>query len=578
MSTIQNPHQPEFFPAPKTPKDPLDQPIYAGAQKVWREMLKPKKTIQIAACGEVMITLPEMEIIDARDFQRLRRVRQLGAACVVYPTALHTRFDHSLGTLEMVWKMVRSITGNQHNTEKLGDITPRQKCLARLYALLHDVPHIPFGHTIEDELCIFERHDKNSARIDRFLGAESDIGRIVIRHFGKAFHTDLLSLYNWDEKIESWKGDKADTFVHDLVSNTVCADLLDYLRRDDFFCNLGVSIRYQFLSYLYIDEQKDCGLRRVFVRLSKNKGHPRRDLLSDLCRLLEARYLIAERVYFHHAKITAGAMLGRAIQEASLTVGLDGQLELTEEKMYAHSDDTLVAALETSQSHTARKLAKAYSDRALYEVWEEYRHADIEKSQNKENAQNAYKHLETTAMDSRERRRLEDLLTEFTFTEQGDILFYAPDWRMNRKEARMRVLWQGEQKEFKDIDDPIAKPNTESILAAHKRLWSLRVLAKRGLGEWARKTASKFVEAEFFTLDPTERKRLRLSLCKSVVRNASKTQNWPTKANGADAALQTESAAERLMEVYAAGVVHHGGDMTIRQRLDAIHAEFFASE
>jgi HD superfamily phosphohydrolase len=79
-----------------------------------------------------MITMPEKEIIDTRDFQRLRRVRQLGAACVVYPTALHTRFDHSLGTLEMAWRMVQSITGNQHNDDSLGRITPRQKCLARI--------------------------------------------------------------------------------------------------------------------------------------------------------------------------------------------------------------------------------------------------------------------------------------------------------------------------------------------------------------------------------------------------------------------------------------------------------------
>ena len=575
MAEKNNPNQqPEFF---SNPRDPANEPVYPGAPNTWREMLKPKKTIQIAACGEVMITLPEMEIIDTRDFQRLRRVRQLGAACVVYPTALHTRFDHSLGTLEMVWKMIRSITGNQHNADRLGNITPRQKCLARFYALVHDVPHIPFGHTIEDELCIFERHDKNTARIERFLGAQSDIGKIVVNHFGDAFHADLMRLYRWDEEPDKWKGSKDDAFVHDLVSNTVCADLLDYLRRDDFFCNLGVSIRYQFLNYLYIDEQKDCGLRRVFVRLSKNKGHPRRDLLSDLCRLLEARYLIAERVYFHHAKITAGAMLGRAIQEASLISGSDGQLELTEEKMYSHSDDTLVAALQVSQSHVARRLARAYSDRALYEVWEEYRHADIEKSQNKENAQNAYKHLEETAMDSRERRRLENLLTEFTFTEQGDILFYAPDWRMNRKEARMRVLWQGEQKEFKDIDDPIAKPNTESILAAHKRLWSLRVLAKRGLDEWKKKTALKFVDAEFFTLDEAERKKLRLSLCKSVVRHASNIEGWATKGNGTEAAKQTESAAERLMEIYETGVVHHGGAQTVQQRLVAIRAEFFAT-
>lgn len=567
----------ELF-TPTLTSAPEDERIFPTDSKklwTWRELQKPKKTIQLAASGEVMVTLPEKEIIDTRDFQRLRRVRQLGAACVVYPTALHTRFDHSIGTMGMVWTMIQSITGNQHNTSDESQISPRQKCLTRVYALIHDVPHIPFGHTIEDELGIFERHDKNTRRIERFLGAQSAIGQIVIHHFGAEFHADLLRLYNWDEKPESWPGRKDDAFVHDLVSNTVCADLLDYLRRDDFFCNLGVSIRYQFLNYLYVATEKSSGLRRVFVRLSKKKGQPRRDLLSDLCRLLEARYLIAERVYFHHAKITAGAMLGRAIQESSLTSGSGGEPELTEEKLYAHSDDTLVADLQKSASPVARRLALAYSDRELYELWDEYRHADIEKSQNQENTQNAYAHLERTVMNSVERRRLENLLTEFTFTEPGEILFYAPDWRMNRKEARMRVQWKGEQIEFKDIDDTIAKPNTDSILQAHKRLWSLRVLARRGLNPKAREIAEDFVQAEFFTLDDAERQRRRLRLCQKVLSHASGLAKWPLPGDGGQLGTQMDAACKRLCEVYEHGVVHRGKPRSVQQRLTDIQAEFF---
>ena len=80
----------------------------------WPMRLKPKKTFQTLVSEGVLVTAPEVEIIDSPEFQRLRRVRQLGASCMVYPTALHTRFDHSLGTLQMVEDMMQRILRNEH--------------------------------------------------------------------------------------------------------------------------------------------------------------------------------------------------------------------------------------------------------------------------------------------------------------------------------------------------------------------------------------------------------------------------------------------------------------------------------
>lgn len=69
---------------------------------------------------------------------------------MIYPTAVHTRFDHSLGTLAMALSMVRAIRENRHNIEDEGTITDEQEVLVRLFALLHDIAHIPFGHTIQE--------------------------------------------------------------------------------------------------------------------------------------------------------------------------------------------------------------------------------------------------------------------------------------------------------------------------------------------------------------------------------------------------------------------------------------------
>ncbi len=247
------------------------------------EFLKPKKTMQIAVSGSVLVTEAEREIIDTPDYQRLRRIRQLGLAYLVYPTALHTRFDHSLGTLHMADRMMSAIRENAKVSPEERLISDEQVALTRIYALVHDITHIAFGHTIEDELGLFKRHDENLDRTNHFLGASSDIGQIVQKHFGEEFHKRLLDIYSWDENPDTRSFPADEAFIHDIVSNTVCADLLDYLQRDNYFCNLGVSLAYHFMKYLYLSkDNKDQ--RRVFVRLWKSDdggGKPRRDILTE---------------------------------------------------------------------------------------------------------------------------------------------------------------------------------------------------------------------------------------------------------------------------------------------------------
>jgi uncharacterized protein len=111
--------------------------LVSTADENCEDLLRPVKTIRIAVTGDVFITELEREIIDSPDFQRLRGVRQLGNVLHVYPTALHTRFDHSLGTLAMVERMIQAIRGNAVSTDEERRITPLQQVLARLYALRH---------------------------------------------------------------------------------------------------------------------------------------------------------------------------------------------------------------------------------------------------------------------------------------------------------------------------------------------------------------------------------------------------------------------------------------------------------
>ena len=451
-------------------------------------ILRPTKTIRIAVSGDVLLTELEIQLIDTRDFQRLRGVRQLGTACFVYPTSLHTRFDHALGTLALADRMVSCIRTNRHNTPDESSITPFQEVLVRLYALLHDVPHVPYGHTLEDELNILERHDENENRLNRFFGPASDMGKIITTQLGSTALDKFLQIYRWN-KATSLHGNE---FIHDIVSNTVCADLLDYLARDNLFCNLGVPLEYRFLNFLYLHRRN--AQKRVFVRLAKHRTKvPRRDTLTDLCRLLETRYLIAERVYFHHAKIASSAMIGRAVHECM------NAKELNESALYAHTDDSLIQRLAESKATVASELGRSLRERRLHKQLHKYQRAEFDGIQEQDHSLSVLEAVTRPLGHPETRTEFEDRVAEEIGAPRGSVLVYCPPEKMNLKIARMNVMWKGHEMEFGKIDDPIIGPRLKEIISAHRQLWGVWLLASRALDERQERLAAEAFELEFLT-------------------------------------------------------------------------------
>src|SRR5215470_3584295 len=104
-------------------------------------MLK-RKLIRDAVHGDIEIGPLEVELMDTPEFQRLRGIKQLGTAYLVFPSAVHTRFEHSIGTSWMAYRILQAIRRTQSVPADLEQ-------LIRISALLHDITHIPFGHTLE---------------------------------------------------------------------------------------------------------------------------------------------------------------------------------------------------------------------------------------------------------------------------------------------------------------------------------------------------------------------------------------------------------------------------------------------
>lgn len=283
------------------------------------EYLKPHKTFGLTVSGDVLLNKLEVNIVNTKAFQRLRKIKQLGSTYLVYPTAIHTRFEHALGTLKQADIIINKIRKNRHSTFKEKHIPPEEEQIIRLIALLHDIGHMPFGHTIEDEFGIFQRHDKHHARWNYFLGEESEIGKEILKVHPKGSSNLYERFFNLIKCEKNFSGFQKDAFMYDIVSNTVCADLLDYLQRDCLYTHLRFRFHPRFLDYFFIKEIESGGNieRRISIRIYKqDKQEIRHDIISELIQLLRYRYYLGERVYYHHAKIATGAVISAAVLRA----------------------------------------------------------------------------------------------------------------------------------------------------------------------------------------------------------------------------------------------------------------------
>ena len=103
----------------KFSESPTNHPTKKNEKKseaeFWEKILVPQKIIRDAIHGDIILTELEIKLVDAKIFQRLRRIKQLGPTYLVYPSANHSRFEHSLGALNMAQKLIEAVNRNFKN-------------------------------------------------------------------------------------------------------------------------------------------------------------------------------------------------------------------------------------------------------------------------------------------------------------------------------------------------------------------------------------------------------------------------------------------------------------------------------
>ncbi|MCS3666699.1 hypothetical protein GGP77_000910 [Salinibacter ruber] len=154
-----------------------------------------------------------MDLVQTPEVQRLRRIRQLGVGHLVFPGAEHTRFNHALGAMALMQDALANLT------EKGTPVRPEEQTAALAVALLHDVGHGAFSHTLEHEL------------IEDF--SHEDMSRVLLTDLNERMDGALdLALAMFDDTYDR-------PFFHQLVSSQLDMDRLDYLRRDSFYTGVA---------------------------------------------------------------------------------------------------------------------------------------------------------------------------------------------------------------------------------------------------------------------------------------------------------------------------------------------------
>lgn len=260
--------------------------------------------------GPVTLDGTARRLVDSAPFQRLRRIRQLSEAHAVYPSAVHTRFEHSLG----VYHLARSIVRRLAERRELDGVGEEEAELVGLAALLHDIGHHPGAHLLEEFGYPGISHELAGAA----LFTTGEIGEILLES-GIPRAGERVAELVQHEGVHPLGG---------IVSGPCDADKLDYLVRDAYHCGLPSGFDQAHLANA-LTLLRDPVSGRVEVGLDE-------DALVSFEQMLVSKHSLYRTVYFHPTVRCAMVML-RAIIVGALDarlLALDELLRWTDEEVF----------------------------------------------------------------------------------------------------------------------------------------------------------------------------------------------------------------------------------------------------
>lgn len=310
--------------------------------------------------GSISVSDLETRVIDAREFQRLRHVRQLGFGDLAFPGATHTRHVHSLGAMHVASRLFDAITAK---AELSAEARERFRCLVRLAVLCHDIGHMPLSHASES---IAPRRaklalpswlagdvDEQASHEDftAMLLLSSPLTQVIeeaYAHTGiTAEHAASLitgvltpGLEGFVERGVDWM-----PVLRSIVSGELDADRMDYLQRDSFYTGVNYG-RYD-LDWILQNVNAVERDGKAVLALSKAAIFAFEDFLLS-------RYHMFLSVYLHHTSVSFDWMLKHYYAEAP------GEFEIpSDPDAFIDCDDmALHLTLRRSKNRWAQRIAQ----------------------------------------------------------------------------------------------------------------------------------------------------------------------------------------------------------------------------
>lgn len=278
------------------------------------------------------------DCIELPEFQRLRRVKQLGLTSLVYPGAQHTRFQHAIGAMHLMQIALKNLRAKEI------EISEKEEIGALLAILLHDIGHGPFSHTLEHSILDDVNHENISSHLMHQINAQMN-GKLS------------LAIQIFENKYDR-------PFFHQLVSSQMDMDRLDYLRRDSFYT--GVS-------------EGTVGIERIIQMLSVRNNQLIIDQkgIYSVEKFLMARRFMYWQVYLHKTSIAADELLlnilkrAKALIDTQETIKVSPYLQFFLENSFSKHDlsnpDVIenFCNLDDSEIYSAIKIWQNSNDKTL---------------------------------------------------------------------------------------------------------------------------------------------------------------------------------------------------------------------
>lgn len=308
---------------------------------------RSKTMIRLPEQIDVGVTARVSRLIDSPAFQRLKTVSQLGFVSWVYPGATHHRFEHSLGVYRLAVEFVRQLTQDPRFVES---VTDHEIELLLVSALLHDIAHWPFCHTIED-IRLPEIPQHENLALERLETAE--IAEALEQDWG-ILPSEVHALLTKQTETPGQK------ILSSILSGPIDVDKMDYLYRDSLHSGVPYGRNFdvpRLIGSLCLNQTGD----QIAIT---SKGKTAAELM------VFARYVMFSEVYWHHTVRSASAMFQRAfflIREELASADLSTLFRCRENEIVG-----VMTVLDTEKKSSPLLEGLFGPTRCLYKRWAQF--------------------------------------------------------------------------------------------------------------------------------------------------------------------------------------------------------------